>query len=215
MKVFKVLNSYGGLGGNRKRWAKKILINGEWHVVKVTAVELNPVIAKIYQDFFPEDEVIVADAAEFMAKHYDEFDFIWASPPCPSHSVLNHVNNVADRQKHNRKLPDMTLYSQIIYLQHFFKGNWVIENVKPYYKPLIQPSFCLGRHYFWSNKFLLTENVKKFKNFENINKKEFAEMHGFDLKSYNLDSYFERQILRNCVYPEIGEYIFNRIMEQQ
>lgn len=213
MKVFKVLNNYAGLGGNRKRWAKKILINGEWYVVKVTAVELNPVIAKIYQDFFPDDDVIVGDAAEYLAKHYDEFDFIWASPPCQSHSVLNHINNVAAWQKHNRRLPDMILYSEILYLQHFFKGDWVVENVKPYYKPLIPPSFCLGRHYFWSNRFLLTENIKKFKNFENIKTKEFAEMHGFDLKRYKLDSYFERQILRNCVYPEIGKYIFDKILD--
>ncbi len=214
----KVLNNYAGIGGNRKEWPKTIIRNGKVEAVEITAVEItavenNPVIAKIYQDFFPNDKVIIADAAEYLAKHYDEFDFIWSSRPCQSHSKLNYVNNVALRQCHNRKLPDMGLYSEIIYLQTFFKGNWVVENVRPYYKPLLQPSFCIGRHYFWSNKFLLTENIKKFKNFENINKNEFAKIHGFNLKKYNLESYFERQILRNCVYPETGKYIFDKIME--
>jgi hypothetical protein len=37
----KILNLYAGLGGNRKLWKN----------VEVTAVENNPEIAKIYQDF--------------------------------------------------------------------------------------------------------------------------------------------------------------------
>ena len=208
--MFKVLNNYAGIGGNRKKWPKTITRNG-----KIEAVEINPVVAKIYQDLFPTDKVIVEDAADYLAKHYDEYDFIWASRPCQSHSFLNYVNNIALRHRHNRKLPDMGLYSEIIFLQTFFHGKWVVENVRPYYKPLIQPSFYMGRHYFWSNKFLLTENIKKFKNFENINKKEFAEIHGFDLKRYKLESYFERQILRNCVYPEIGKYVFEKLVEEE
>jgi len=68
----KVLNLYAGIGGNRKLWED----------VDVTAVELNPDIAKIYQDFFPNDKVIVADAHKYLLKHYKEFDFIWSSPPC-------------------------------------------------------------------------------------------------------------------------------------
>lgn len=210
--MFKVLNLYAGIGGNRKEWPKEIIINGKIEQIVITAVEINPIIAKIYQDLYPTDKVIIADAADFLAKHYDEYDFIWSSRPCQSHSVLNHVNNVALRQCHNRKLPDMGLYSEIIYLQTFFKGNWVVENVRPYYKPLITPSFCIGRHYFWSNKFLLTENIKKFKNFENIDKKEFSKIHGFNLSKYKLDGYFERQILRNCVYPATGKYIFEKIV---
>jgi DNA (cytosine-5)-methyltransferase 1 len=44
----KVLNLYAGIGGNRKLWED----------VEVTAVELDPKIAAIYQDFFPEDKVM-------------------------------------------------------------------------------------------------------------------------------------------------------------
>lgn len=45
----KILNLYAGIGGNRKLW-------GDEH--EIVAVENEPAIAKIYQDFFPNDKVI-------------------------------------------------------------------------------------------------------------------------------------------------------------
>lgn len=204
--MFKVLNLYAGIGGNRKLWKD----------CEVTAVELNPEVAEIYKYFFPEDKIIVGDASDYLAKHYDEFDFIWASPPCQSHSRLNNVNNRAEIYKKCRKLPDMTLYAEIIYLQTFFKGNWVIENVKPYYKPLIQPSFCLGRHYFWSNKLFFDINIsdgRTGKKWHKYTEEDWSKIHGFDLSKIKIAN--KRQILRNCVYPEIGEYIFNKVREVQ
>ncbi len=67
----KILNLYAGIGWNRKLW--------EWH--EITAVEFNPEIAKVYQDLFPNDTVIVWDAHEYLRQHFKEFDFIWTSPP--------------------------------------------------------------------------------------------------------------------------------------
>ena len=61
----KVLNSYAGIGGNRKFWGG----------VEVTAVEINPKIAKIYQNFFPDDIVVVGDAHQYLLNHFQEFDF--------------------------------------------------------------------------------------------------------------------------------------------
>ena len=52
----KVLNLYAGIGGNRKLWGG----------VEVTAVELNPEIAHIYSDFYPDDEVIIDDANQYL-----------------------------------------------------------------------------------------------------------------------------------------------------
>ena len=126
----KILNLYAGIGGNRKLW-------GNDH--EITAVEIIPEVARIYQDLFPKDKVIIADAHEYLRKHFREFDFIWGSPPCPTHSVLQ----MAKTYDENLKYPDMTLYQEIIWLQTFFKGKWVIENVKTYYKPLIQPTFVM------------------------------------------------------------------------
>ncbi len=51
----KILNLCCGLGGNRKLW-------GDKH--EVIAVESDPKIAKIYQDNFPKDKVVVGDAGE-------------------------------------------------------------------------------------------------------------------------------------------------------
>ena len=48
----KILNLYAGIGGNRKLWGG----------VDVTAVEINPDIAAIYQDLFPDDTIIIDDA---------------------------------------------------------------------------------------------------------------------------------------------------------
>jgi len=131
----KVLNTYPGVGGNRK----------DWENVEVTAVENHPQIAEIYQELYPNDKVIVGDAHDYLLNHYKEFDFVWGSPPCPSHSKMMKFT------RHDVvKYPDMRLYQEILLLKHFFKGKWVIENVEPYYEPLI-PAKKVGRHLFWSN----------------------------------------------------------------
>ncbi|GAI27248.1 unnamed protein product, partial [marine sediment metagenome] len=124
----KVLNLYAGIGGNRKLWEN----------VDVTAIENNAEIAKIYQDFFSNDKVIVTDAHQYLLKYFMEYDFIWSSPPCPTHSITRFL--------HKKKVyPDMELYQEIILLKHFFRGKWVVENVKPYYKPLIESNFTIHR----------------------------------------------------------------------
>ena len=132
----KILNLYAGIGGNRKLWQD----------VEVTAVELNPKIAKIYQDFFPKDKVTVADAHQYLLDHFKEFDFIWSSPPCPTHSRLNTMLN-ANGLNH---YPDMKLYEEIIFLKKWFYGKYCVENVISYYEPLIRPH-QFGNHYFWAN----------------------------------------------------------------
>ena len=140
----KILNLYAGIGGNRKLW-------GDNH--EITAIELDPKIAEIYKKFFPNDKVIITDAHQYLLEHYKEFDFIWSSPPCPSHSRL--------RLCQKKKIyPDMRLYEEIIFLKQFFKGRFVIGNVTPYYIPLINPSVKIGRHLFWSNFKISPLNTK-------------------------------------------------------
>ena len=134
----RILNMYCGIGGNRALWGDKF---------DITAVEINDKIAEKYSNKFPNDTVIVTDAHEYLLSHYKEFDFIWSSPPCQTHSRTNYFT------QHIRKkpvYPSMSLYEEIIFLQSFFKGKWVVENVIPYYKPLIEAK-KIGRHLFWSN----------------------------------------------------------------
>lgn len=145
MKTMKILNLYACLGGNRYRWdevAKEAGIE-----ILVTAVEWDKELAKLYQERFPNDIVIVADAHQYLLEHHREFDFIWSSPPCQSHSRTNFFTQQIRKKQ---VFPSMELYEEIIFLNHFSKCKYVIENVIPYYQPLIQAQ-KIGRHLFWSN----------------------------------------------------------------
>jgi len=190
----KVLNLYAGIGGNRKLWED----------VEVTAVENNKEIAKIYQDFFPKDKVIVADAHKYLLEHYNEFDFIWSSPPCPTHSRINFLNNEKIEQGIKPQYPCMKLYEEIIFLKTWFKGKWVVENVISYYEPLIKPFICAS-HYFWANFHIDNKNsiIRGIR--ENIN--YVKEKVGFNLNGYT--GINKRKTLNNCVEPKTALFIFN------
>jgi len=134
----KILNLYAGIGGNRHLW-------GDEH--EITAVEYNEKIANKYRALYPNDKVVVADAHEYLLDHHKEFDFIWSSPPCQSHSTTNYFTQFIRKRP---VYPLMNLYQEIIFLQNFYKGKFCVENVVSYYKPLIKP-VKIGRHYLWSN----------------------------------------------------------------
>ena len=190
-----ILNLYAGIGGNRRLW-------GEEH--SITSIENNPAIAKIYQDFFPDDKVVVADAHQYLLDHFEEFDFIWSSPPCPTHSDIRRCG--VHRGLYEAKYPDMKLYEEIILLRHFAPKNtkWVVENVKPYYKPLIE-SFIIERHLFWTNFVVSDFNFTKNRIHSDIIGSSI--IYGFDLSKYNIDN--KRKLLRNCVNPYVGLHILN------
>jgi len=201
----RILNLYAGIGGNRKLWGHQ-LHRADYDI---TAVELDENIANIYKDFYPEDKVVVGDAHQYLLDHYKEFDIIWSSPPCQSHSSFR--QNICVRYRGTEAVyPEMNLYQEILFLQYNFKGNWVVENVKPYYKPLIEPTFVLDRHLFWSNKKIEKKEFKK----DNIRKSQIPQLqekYGYDLSKYKLKN--KRQVLRNCVEPEIGEYVLSKLKE--
>jgi DNA (cytosine-5)-methyltransferase 1 len=104
--------------------------------------------------------------------------------------------------KHKVEYPDMQLYQEILLLKHFFNGKFCVENVKGYYKPLIEPQES-GRHYFWSN--FKIENVKMPK-LDIRYGKTGGIAYGFNLNG----KYFgdKRLLLRNCVDPKLGFEIF-------
>lgn len=205
-KKIKVLNLFAGIGGNRKLWPNEV--NG--CPVEVTAVELNPKIAAIYQDLYPQDILIIGDAHEYLLNHYQEFDFIWASPPCQSHSRIRYCFGFrGKRQRYAPLYPDMMLWQEIIFLKHYARCDWVIENVIPYYKPLISPTFQLQRHYFWSNKIVSKIEVEPDK-IQGGTIGFYQNRLGIDLSPYSISN--KTQILRNCVAPVIGQHIFNEIL---
>jgi DNA (cytosine-5)-methyltransferase 1 len=199
----KILNLYAGIGGNRMLWGDSY---------DITAVEYNPNIAKVYSNQFPNDKMVIGDAHQYLLDHYLEFDFIWSSPPCPTHSRMCF-------SKKTKEYIDFKLYQEIILLQSWFKGSFVVENVIPYYEPLIKPSVILGRHPFWTN---FDIKIKEFKNID-ISRSipdDLLNERGINMSIFNCikdvpenrskSNRFERmQLVRNMVNPTIGLHILN------
>ena len=196
----KILNLYAGIGGNRKLW-------GNEH--QITAVELNPEIAKVYQEFYPDDTVIVGDAHQYLLEHYKEFDFIWASPPCQSHSRARFWGWKNDSRVKD-KYPDMSLYQEIIFLKSYFGKSFVVENVNPYYDVLIEPTNKVGRHLFWSSFNILPIKVCE-NDINRGNRKSYSELLGIDLSKFKIKNRKD-QIYRNAVNPKLGKHILDCAM---
>jgi DNA (cytosine-5)-methyltransferase 1 len=197
----KILNLYACLGGNRFKW-------DEVAQVEVTAVELDPELARMYQERFPNDTVIVADAHQYLLDHYKEFDFIWTSPPCPSHSRARYWNSSNYETATEAIYPDMKLYQEILFLQHYYKsGKFVVENVIPYYEPLIQAT-KRGRHLYWTN-FNLPTNLNDRRFAISSAKQELkglCKFHEYDFTKYGGGQSLI-QIARNLVDYEAGKTI--------
>jgi DNA (cytosine-5)-methyltransferase 1 len=205
MTKYKILNLYACLGGNRYKWddvAKDANIE-----IEVTAVELDPEAALLYQERFTNDKVIVADAHKYLLDHYKEFDFIWSSPPCPTHSRLQKINSGEGARKCMPEFPDMKLYEEIIFLQHFHKGKYCVENVIPYYEPLISGQ-KRGRHLYWTNFILPSElsTRKQPKNFITSKVGVLEKYHDIDLSKYK-GKQRKDKMARNLVDFEAGKTI--------
>lgn len=189
----RILNLYAGIGGNRKLWSNE-------H--QITAVEYDAKIAAIYKDLYPNDEVVVGDAHEYLLSHHNEYDFIWSSPPCQSHSSFRYNINVRFRGT-QPKYPDMTLYEEILFLQYHSSAKWVVENVVPYYEPFLEPR-KINRHLYWAN-FELPQLPELKEKLRTAQIAELEQLHDVNLKQYKLPN--KRQVLRNCVHYEVGNEI--------
>lgn len=200
----RILNLHAAVGGNSKKW--------EGH--EVTAVELDPKIAAVYKKLRPNDALIIGDAYEYLLDHYQEFDFIWASPPCQANSRFI-------RSGRNRKprLPDFKLYELKTFFDYNFDGKYVIENVVPYYEPVIEPTAKIGRHLFWAN-FAISEDfeLKQPKDFiqlgtvaGSLQLKEWLGIH-YQGNLYYDGNHDPCQVLRNCVHPDLGLHILDCLL---
>ena len=196
----KILNLYACLGGNRYKWGDEY---------EITAVEWDEELARLYKERFPNDKVIVADAHQYLLDHYKEFDFIWSSPPCPTHSRFN----VSMKTKREMKYPDMALYQEIIFLKHYYSGKWVVENVIPFYDLLIE-GYKRHRHIYWTN-FNLPSILSNRKNPDLGRTKNLidalSEFHDYNFKKYNGKQTIQK-VARNLVDYEAGKTILDTVM---
>ena len=201
----KILNLYACLGGNRYKWDEVAKESGI--EIEITAVELDTEAARLYQERFPNDMVIVADAHQYLLDHYKEFDFIWSSPPCPSHTRINISQK--NRENWKPKYPSMMLYEEILFLQNFYTGKFVVENVIPYYEPLI-PAQKKGRHLYWTN-FILPNNINERpaigigQGKDEV--KRLCKFHDYDFYKYKGTQPINK-MARNLVDYEAGRTIF-------
>ena len=196
----KILNLYACLGGNRYKW-------GDEH--EITAVELDTEAARLYQERFPKDIVIVADAHQYLLDHYKEFDFIWSSPPCPTHSRIQHSMKTIRKMAY----PDMKLYQEIIFLSAFFEGKYVVENVIPYYEPLIVAQ-QRNRHLYWTN--FLLPNIVSTRTNPDLSRTPkrvaaLSEFHDYDFNKYK-GKQDKTKMARNLVDYEAGKTILDTAM---
>lgn len=179
-KVMKILNLYAGVGGNRLYWPQD---------VEVHAVETDPAAVKIYAELYPKDTIDTRPALDVLLSDYREFDFIWASPPCTSHSRFRLVKKP--------ELVDMTVYQLLIFLQTWYRKPFCVENVRPYY-PLLIPAIQRGRHLLWTNFYVPEFNVPDF------------DLAGAGIESLRVfhemppGPDYSREQLRNCCHPLIG-----------
>lgn len=189
----KVLNLFGGIGGNRRAF--------DDDKYDVTTVESNQNIAAYYLSEYPQDEVIVGDAYDYLWKNFHKFDFVWASPPCTTHTILNKVRAGRKYKKTFKndiiKLPDPGIFSLIIWMKEIYRGDWVVENVKNGYSFKyfnVKPTAVVGRHYIWSN-FHVTEmdvfkkehvgSIEDICKIKNINYEKFKKWN-FNLRKDNI-----------------------------
>jgi DNA (cytosine-5)-methyltransferase 1 len=107
----------------------------------------------------------------------------------------------------------MKLYEEILFLDNFFDGKYCVENVIPYYEPLI-PEKKRGRHLYWTNFNLPNILSERDKISGLINKddyeaiKKLCEFHDYDFFKYKGEQR-RSKMARNLVDYEAGLTIFN------
>ncbi len=195
--TYKVLNLFAGkYGGNRALWSST--------EYEITAIELNPENAQTYQSLYPNDKVIIGDATEFIRdKSIDlnQFDFIWASPPCQRNSQMMKFYKNTEKRKPLPNL-DQTI-GLYFWLKTEYKGLFCIENVQPWFKWLLDP-VKIDRHLFWVNF-----PLKSISFIDNHSNK-----HG-KIGGIMRDKTKKTPEQRDMVNPEIGLYIIESALKKR
>ena len=108
----------------------------------------------------------------------------------------------------------MKLYQEIIFLDKIYVGKYVVENVIPYYQPLI-PAQKRHRHLYWANfnlpKVLTTRKSISWQQATN-ELSMWCDFHEYDFKKYE-GKQRRNKIARNLVDYEAGKTIFQTVVD--
>jgi len=106
----------------------------------------------------------------------------------------------------------MSLYEEILLLENYYNGIYCVENVEPYYEPLIEPQES-HRHYFWANFEIPSVNLPS-SDIRVGDVQKLQKLYGYDLSDYQFsDEYPKDKILKNCVHPELGKAILESALD--
>lgn len=201
----RILDLYGGLGGTAR--GIQLVLEKKGIKFEYIVIENNLKVAEAHRRNNPESKVIVADIKDWLDK-ITEFDFVWASPPCHTHSQLQMINK---GRRHKTKLVDWSLWHVIDIFQRAETIPFVVENVKVWYNEPFKHNFKLDRHYFWTNLRLIAFDYHKkpAKKWGNISVKDWQEYHQLEPAATG----DKRQQLRNCVHWSIAAGIFEQFLE--
>jgi len=201
----RVLDLYAGLGGTDKGIRK---VAAEKNIkLDYYAIEIDPAVCQAHKKNHLESNVICADVKDWLDKVTD-FDFVWASPPCQTHSINNYSNKAIG---YKTKPVDWSLWHVIDILQRAETIPFVVENVKIWYNEPFKHNFKLDRHYFWTNLQLVPFDYHKkpAKEWCHISVKDWQEYHQLEPATTG----DKRQQLRNCVHWSIAAGIFEQFLE--
>lgn len=186
MSKIKFLNTFAGVGGNTE-----LLDRDKF---EVTHIELYSKPTRYLEENFPNDIVLRKNAWRYIPENFRDYDIVWASPSCKTHSRAR-VFQLSDRYVNgNFELPDERLWMLIKWLKVFgSRMIWIVENVIPFYTSIEIPTALVGRHLVWSNK--------------RIGDKSFEA----DQIIYKQKGSFDRDRMN----PEIGKYIIEQAINDK
>lgn len=109
----------------------------------------------------------------------------------------------------------MKLYEEIIFLKHWCKKSYLVENVRSYYEPLIKPQE-ITKHYFWSNFVIKKWNGKRKVVYNAVGQTTDVKMKS--KKMFVRDWYGfkgdKRAIINNAIEDKLGKHILKCVLKK-
>lgn len=205
--MLKILDLFCGIGGVARGFHDYL----QEHQIKYlyVAIDIDKDVLKAHRALNPLSNVILRDAYSFTIDELETYDFVWASPPCETHSI-------AGIWTRKRKVsPDFRLYELINKLNDA-NIPFVVENVKPYYNPPIKPTSKANRHRLWSNLSIspIKIDLPPFEKIKNT-VKSLCEYHDLPIEIAKIiPSRKRRDALRDMVHHEIAYEIAKQVIPQ-